>query len=160
MVLAAAGLSSVHAADFCNTDTTFERASAVDRTLSLWPPGLKCTSAAATKESGDVVGFLAILAAGLILLFVRRSSLALTTAFVFGVAGLTQVPLGLVPALGFGWLIGGYLGFSRTGSTPATLTAVAALGVGALLDVVGAGPAGWVIVLLALIAVPTPYEEQ
>jgi hypothetical protein len=37
---------------------------------------------------------------------------------------------------------------------------VAALAVGGIFVIAGAGPAGWTITLLALLAVPQPYAEQ
>jgi hypothetical protein len=40
------------------------------------------------------------------------------------------------------------------------LTAAAALALGGVLGIAGAGPAGWVVTLLLLIAVPRPYEER
>jgi hypothetical protein len=159
MVLAAAGLSSVEAADYCQSDSTFTEGSSMERQVTLWPPGLRCTytqpgGRTASKDSGDAVGFIAILAAGLVLVVGRRSHLAFATAAVLGVAGLTQIPLGLVPASGFGWIVGGSIAYSRTRSVPAALIAVAALAVGGILELVGAGPAGWVITLLAVVALP------
>jgi hypothetical protein len=78
----------------------------------------------------------------------------------FGVAGFIALFLGVVPAFGFGWMIGGIIGFHFTRSIPSTLTAAGALLAGGVLQALGAGPWGWALVLLALIAVPTPYEER
>jgi hypothetical protein len=81
-------------------------------------------------------------------------------ATMFGMTGLTALFVAEIPAFGFGWMIGGIIGFHFTRSIPATLTAAGALLAGGVLQVIGAGPWGWAAVLLALIAVPTPYEEQ
>jgi hypothetical protein len=161
MVFAAAGLSSLEGNDFCNT----KREAAQSISLALWPPGRECTIAfprgrTVTRDAGDAAGFVAILAAGLLLVGIRRSNLAVMVASMFGVAGFIALFLGVVPAFGFGWMIGGIIGFHFTRSIPATLTAAGALLAGGVLQAVGAGPWGWALVLLALIAVPTPYEER
>jgi hypothetical protein len=90
----------------------------------------------------------------------RRSSLALCTALMFGTTGLTSLVVSQVPAFGFGWMIGGFVAHHLTRSIPSTLTAAGALAVGGLLQIAGAGSWGWAAVLLALLAVPTPYEER
>jgi hypothetical protein len=134
--------------------------------IALWPPGRDCTVRLATgrtasRDAGDAAGFLAILAAGLTLVIVhRRSNLALCTAMIFGTTGLTSLVVSQVPAFGFGWMIGGFLAHHLTRSIPSTLTAAAALALGGLLQILGAGPWGWAAVLLALLAVPIPYEER
>jgi hypothetical protein len=164
MVLAAAGLSSLAGNDFCNTNRS-DAGTSFKTHVALWPPGRECSVAQTgggviERDAGDALGFLAILAAGWLLLGVRRSPLAVATAFVFGMTGLTALGVSLVPAFGFGWMVGGILAYHFTRSVPSTLTAAGALGVGGVLVIAGAGPAGWVITLLALIAVPRPYSEQ
>jgi hypothetical protein len=163
MVFAAAGLSSLKGNDFCNTNRS-SAGTEFETRVGLWPPGRECSvprtgRPAVERDAGDAFGFLAILAAGLILLGVRRSKLAVATAFIFGMTGLTALGVALVPAFGFGWMIGGILAYHFTRSIPATLTAAGALAVGGVLVIAGAGPAGWVVTLLLLIAVPRPYEE-
>jgi hypothetical protein len=164
MVFAAAGLSSLKGNDFCNTNRS-NGGAAFKTHVALWPPGRECSvprtgARPQERDAGDAVGFLAILAAGLLLLAVRRSPLAVATAFVFGMTGLTALGVALVPAFGFGWMIGGILAYQFTRSVPSTLTAVGALALGGVLVIAGAGPAGWVATLLLLIAVPQPYSEQ
>jgi hypothetical protein len=164
MVFAAAGLSSLKGNDFCNTNLS-DAGTAFKTRVALWPPGRECSvpqtgAPALRRDAGDAFGFLAILAAGLLLLGVRRSRLAVATAFMFGMTGLTALGVALVPAFGFGWMIGGILAYHFTRSIPSTLTAAAALALGGVLGIAGAGPAGWVVTLLLLIAVPRPYEEQ
>jgi hypothetical protein len=161
VVFAAAGLSSLRDNDFCNLN----RDAATAASLALWPPGRECTvaspaGATVTRDGGDAAGFLAILASGLLLVGIRRSNLAVMTATMFGVTGAILLVLPVVPAFGFGWMIGGMLGFHFTRSIPATLTAAGALLAGGVLQLVGAGPWSWALVLLALIAVPIPYEER
>ena len=78
----------------------------------------------------------------------------------FGVAGLAMLFLPAVPAFGFGWMIGGIIGYNLTRSTMATLTAAALLAGGGILQIAGAGPWGWAFVLLAAIAIPIPYDER
>ena len=164
IVFAAAGLSSLEGNDFCNIHRGPGKST--QTSLDLWPPGRECTvtlanGRPASRDAGDAAGFLAILAAGLALVIVRRrSSHALCTAMMFGTTGLTSLVVSQVPAFGFGWMIGGFVGHHLTRSIPGTLTAAGALGVGGILQIAGAGPWGWAAVLLALIAVPTPYEEQ
>ena len=94
------------------------------------------------------------------LLGVRRSPLAVATAFMFGMTGLTALGVSLVPAFGFGWMIGGILAYHFTRSIPSTLTAAGALAVGGILRDRGCGPGGLGDPLLALIAVPRPYDER
>jgi hypothetical protein len=164
MVFAAAGLSSLEGNDFCNTNRTNGEA-AFKTKLVLLPPGRECSvprtgARPVERKAGDAIGFFAILAAGLLLLGLRRSPLAVATAAVFGMTGLTALGVSLVPAFGFGWMIGGILAYHFTRSVPSTLTAVAALAVGGIFVIAGAGPVGWVITLLALLAVPKPYGEQ
>jgi hypothetical protein len=162
MVFAAAGLSSLEGNDFCNTN----RGSAKNNAVAVWPPGRECSvtlanGRPASRDAGDAAGFVAILAAGLLLVGIRRrTSLALTTATTFGMTGLTALFVAPAPAFGFGWMIGGIIGFHFTRSFPSTLTAAGALLLGGVLQVAGAGPWGWALILLALIAVPTPYEER
>jgi len=161
IVFAAAGLSSLEENDFCNLN----RDAAATTSLTLWPPGRDCAVSepngpTVTRDGGDAAGFLAILAAGLLLVGIRRSNLAVTTAAMFGVAGLAMLVLPAVPAFGFGWMIGGIIGFHFTRSIPATLTAAGALLVGGATQVAGAGPWGWALVLLALIVIPVPYDER
>jgi hypothetical protein len=164
MVFAAAGLSSLKGNDFCNTNRSNSGA-AFKTHVALWPPGRECSvprtgARPQERDAGDAVGFLAILAAGLLLLGVRRSRLAVATAFVFGMTGLTALGVSLVPAFGFGWMVGGILAYQFTRSVPSTLTAVGALAVGGILGIAGAGPAGWVVTLLLLIPFPRPYSEE
>ncbi|MDA0161759.1 hypothetical protein OM076_15910 [Solirubrobacter ginsenosidimutans] len=164
MVFAAAGLSSLKGNDFCNANRT-NGGAAFKTKLVLWPPGRECSvprtgARPVERKAGDVAGFLAILAAGLLLLGIRRSPLAVATAAIFGMTGLTALGVSLIPAFGFGWMIGGILAYHFTRSVPSTLTAVAALAVGGVFVIAGAGPAGWVITLLSLLAVPKPYGEQ
>jgi hypothetical protein len=161
MVFAAAGLSSLKGNDFCNVN----RASAVETSVALWPPGRECsvrvTRGQVTKrDAGHAAGFLAILAAGLLLVGFRRSNLAVMVSSMFGMTGLTALFVPVAPAFGFGWMIGGIIGFHFTRSIPSTLVAAGALLVGAVLQALGAGPWGWVLVLVALIFLPTPYEER
>ena len=160
MVLAAAGLSSVVSADYCNSDTTFTPDNRATSELVLWPPGLKCTStladgSAVTKRSGNAAGFLAILAAGLLL--------------VFGVAGAGDRDRGGVrrrradPARRRP-RAGDRIRVDRrrdrrlrlTHALTATLIAVAALAAGGLLEALGATWVGWTAVLLALAVMPQP----
>jgi hypothetical protein len=164
IVFAAAGLSSLEGNDFCNINRG--PGTSAQSSIALWPPGRDCTvtlasGRVASREAGDAAGFLAILAAGLALVIVRRrSNLALCTALMFGTTGLTSLVVSQVPAFGFGWMIGGFIGHHLTRSIPGTLTAAGALALGGFLQIVGAGPWGWAAVLLALLAVPTPYEER
>jgi hypothetical protein len=164
IVFAAAGLSSLEGNDFCNINRG--PGTSAQTALDLWPPGRECTVTLAdarvsSRDAGDIAGFLAILAAGLVFVLVRRrSNLALCTAMMFGTTGLTSFFVSQVPAFGFGWMIGGFVGHHLTRSVPGTLTAAGALAVGGILQIVGAGPWGWAAVLLALLAVPTPYEER
>jgi hypothetical protein len=163
-VFAAAGLSSLEGNDFCTINRGPGKSA--ETALDLWPPGRECTvtladASVASHDAGDVAGFLAILSAGLVFVIARRrSNLVLCTAMMFGTTGLTSFFVSQVPAFGFGWMIGGFVGHHLTRSVPGTLTAAAALAVGGILQIVGAGPWGWAAVLLALIAVPTPYEER
>jgi hypothetical protein len=162
MVFAAAGLSSLKGNDFCNGNQP-AGGPAFKTRVALWPPGRECTVPRAgkppvTRDAGDALGFAGILAAGLLLLGLRRSPLAVATAAVFGTTGLAALGVGLVPAFGFGWVIGGILAYHFTRSVPSTLTAVGALAVGGILGI--AGPVGWAVTLLALLAVPQPYGEQ
>jgi hypothetical protein len=164
MAFAAAGLSSLKGNDFCNTNRA-NAGTAFKTRVALWPPGRECSvprtgARPLERDAGDAFGFLAILAAGLVLLGVRRSPLAVATAFMFGMTGLTALGVALVPAFGFGWMIGGILAYHFTRSVPSTLTAAAALAAGGILGIAGAGPAGWVITLLLLLAVPRPYGER
>ena len=164
MVFAAAGLSSLKGNDFCNTNRS-NAGTAFKTKVVLWPPGRECSvprtgARPVERTSGDVAGFLAILAAGLLLLGIRRSPLAVATAAVFGTTGLTALGVSLIPAFGFGWMAGGILAYYFTRSVPSTLTAVGALAGAGVLVIAGAGPAGWAITLLALIAVPQPYSER
>ena len=161
MVFAAAGLSSLHGNDFC----TANRANAADNRVALWPPGRECTVARAngsteSEDAGGALGFAAVLAAGLLLVGIRRSRLAVATAAVFGVTGLTALGVPIAPAFGFGWVFGGILAYRFTRSVPATLIAAAALAVGGVLELAGAGAAGWAIVLLALLWVPGPEDAS
>jgi hypothetical protein len=161
MVFAAAGLSSLKGNDFCNIN----RASAVDTSVALWPPGRECSVTVTrghvtTRDAGDAAGFLAILAAGLLLVRLRRSNLAVMVASMFGMTGLTALFVPVAPAFGFGWMIGGIIGFHFTRSIPATLTAAGLLGAGGILEIAGAGAWGWAVVLLASIAIPVPYSEK
>jgi hypothetical protein len=163
MVFAAAGLSSLEGNDFCNIDRG--PGSSTQASVTLWPPGRECTVTAtnrrpASRDAGDGAGFLAILAAGLVLVGYRRSNLALCTATSFGLTGLTGLFVPGVAAFGFGWMIGGFIGHQVTRSVPGTLTAAGALGVGGILQIAGAGPWGWAAVLVALCFFPTPYEER
>jgi hypothetical protein len=163
MVFAAAGLSSLDGNDFCNTNRG--PASSTEASIQLWPPGRECTvtvtnARPASRDAGSGAGFVAILAAGLLLVGYRRSNLALCTATIFGLTGLTGLFVSQAPAFGFGWMIGGFIGHHLTRSVPATLTAAGALGAGGVLQVVGAGPWGWVAVLIALSVLPIPYEER
>ena len=89
----------------------------------------------------------------------RRSNLALCTATIFGLTGLTGLFVAQVPAFGFGWMIGGFIGHHFTRSVPRTLTAAGALGVGGILQIAGVGPWGWAAVLVALIFLPTPVRR-
>ena len=66
----------------------------------------------------------------------------------------------MVPAFGFGWMIGGIIGYHFTRSTIATLTAAGLLAAGGVLQIAGAGPWGWAVVLLAALAIPIPYDER
>jgi hypothetical protein len=164
MVFAAAGLSSLSGNDFCNTNRS-SGAAAFKTHVALWPPGRECSvprtgAPAQERDAGDALGFFAILAAGLLLLGVRRSPLAVATAFIFGMTGLTALGVGAAPAFGFGWMIGGILAYQFTRSVPSTLTAAGALAVGGVLSFTGAGPAGWVVTLLLLIPFPRPYSEE
>lgn len=164
MVFAAAGLSSLKGNDYCNTNRS-SAGTAFTTRVAWWPPGRECSvprtgDRPVERDAGDAAGFLAILAAGALLLGLRRSPLAVATAMVFGTTGLTALGVSLVPAFGFGWMVGGILAYHFTRSVPSTLTAVGALAAGGILGIAGAGPAGWVITLLALIAVPRPYGEQ
>jgi hypothetical protein len=164
MVFAAAGLSSLKGNDFCNTNRS-NAGTAFESRVDLWPPGRVCSvprtgARPLERDAGDAVGFVAIVAAGLLLLGVRRSPLAVAIAFLFGMTGLTALGVALVPAFGFGWMVGGILAYHFTRSIPSTLTAAAALAVGGIFGIAGAGPAGWVVTLLLLIAVPQPYSEQ
>jgi hypothetical protein len=160
MVFAAAGLSSFDANDFCNTPHDgVKRAS-----IKVWPPGRECSFAAgdtierSAERSGT--GFLAILVAGFALVGIRRSKLAFATAATFGVTGLTALGVAQVPAFGFGWLVGGIIAFHFTRSHAAWMTAAAALAVGGIGQIANLDPWSWAVVLLALIAVPTPYDER
>ena len=161
MVFAAAGLSSLEGNDFCNTN----RASAKDTSVAVFPPGRECSvpvtgGGVTSRDAGDAAGFFAILAAGLLLVAYRRSNLAVMVASMFGMTGLTALFVAEIPAFGFGWMIGGIIGFHFTRSIPATLTAAGALLVGGATQVAGAGPWAWALVLLALIVIPVPYDER
>jgi hypothetical protein len=163
MVFAAAGLSSLKANDACNTD--HDNATKVASSFQVFPPGQNCTIAKADGstdiyDGGDLVGFFAILLAGVALVGVRRSKLAFCTAAAFGITGLAGLGIAVVPAFGFGWLAGGILGFHFTRSHHAWMTAAAALAVAGVLHIFDAGPWGWVAVLLGLIAIPIPYDER
>jgi hypothetical protein len=163
MVLAAAGLSSLKANDACTTD--HDNATRVASSFSVFPPGHDCTiersdGSTDVYDGGDLVGFLAILAAGLALVGIRRSKLAFCVAAAFGITGLAGLGVAVVPAFGFGWLVGGILGFHYTRSHQAWMTAAAALAVAGVLHIFDAGPWGWTVVLLGLIAVPVPYDER
>lgn len=160
MVFAAAGLSSLDANDFCNTPHDgVKRAS-----VKLWPPGQECSFASGAgidrsgKRSGT--GFVAILAAGVALVLIRRSKLAFATAATFGITGLTALGVAQVPAFGFGWLVGGIIAFHFTRSHHAWMTAAAALAVGGIGQIANLDPWSWAVVLLALIAVRVPYDER
>ena len=116
MVFAAAGLSSLKGNDFCNTNRT-NGGAAFKTQLVFFPPGRECSvprtgAPPVERKAGDAIGFFAILAAGLLLLGIRRSPLAVATAAVFGMTGLTALGVSLVPAFGFGWMIGGILALS------------------------------------------------
>jgi len=78
----------------------------------------------------------------------------------FGVAGLAMLFLPVVPAFGFGWMIGGIIGYHFTRSTIATLTAAGLFAAGGVLQIAGAGAWGWAAVLLAALAIPIPYDER
>jgi hypothetical protein len=160
MVFAAAGLSSLDANDFCNTP----HGGAKRASLELWPPGRECSFASGDRITVNAprsgTGFVAILAAGLALVGIRRSKLAFAAAATFGVTGLTALGLAQVPAFGFGWLVGGIIAFHFTRSHPAWMTAAAALAVGGILQIAGLDPWSWAVVLAALIAVPIPYDER
>jgi hypothetical protein len=161
MVCAAAGLSSLQDNDFCNLN----RGTATTISFSAWPPGQACTIAPpkgtpVVRDGGDAAGFLAILGAGLLLIGLRRSDLAVMIASMFGVAGLVLLVLSSIPAFGFGWMIGGIIGFHFTRSVSATLTAAGLLALGGVLELLGAGPWGWTAVLLVAIAIPVPYEDR
>ena len=161
MVFAAAGLSSLEGNDFCNTN----RASAKDTSVAVFPPGRECSvpvtgGGVTSRDAGDAAGFFAILAAGLLLISYRRSNLAVMVASMFGMTGLTALFVAEIPAFGFGWMIGGIIGYNLTRSTMATLTAAALLAGGGILQIAGAGPWGWAFVLLAAIAIPIPYDER
>lgn len=161
MVFAAAGLSSLEGNGYCNTN----RASAKDTSVAVFPPGRECSvtvtgGGVTARDAGDAAGFFAILAAGLLLVGFRRSDLAVMVASMFGLTGLTALFVAEIPAFGFGWMIGGIIGFQFTRSTTATLIAAALLGAGGILQIAGAGPWGWAIVLLAAIAIPVPYSER
>jgi hypothetical protein len=163
MALAAAGLSSLRANDACTT--RHEDAAEVASSFSVFPPGHDCTiarsdGAVERHDGGNLVGFLAILGAGAALVAVRRSKLAFCTAAAFGITGLAGLGVSIVPAFGFGWLVGGILGFHVTRSHLAWMTAAAALAAGGVLHIVGVGWIAWAVVLLALIAVPIPYDER
>ena len=163
MVFAAAGLSSLEGNDFCTID--HGPGTSTQASVKLWPPGRECTVTRAgarpvSREAGDAAGFVAILLAGLVLVGYRRSNLALCTATIFGLTGLTGLLVSQAPAFGFGWMIGGFIGHHLTRSVPGTLTAAGALGVGGVLQAAGAGPWGWAAVLVALIFLPIPYEER
>ncbi|WP_028065825.1 hypothetical protein [Solirubrobacter soli] len=160
MLFAAAGLSSLDANDFCNTPHDGAKRASV----KVWPPGQECSFAAGRsrvvsgKRSG--VGFVAILAAGVALVSIRRSKLAFATAATFGVTGLTALGVAQVPAFGFGWVVGGIIAFHFTRSHAAWMTAAAALAVGGIGQIANLDPWSWAVVLLALIAVPVPYDER
>jgi hypothetical protein len=163
MAFAAAGLSSLHDNDACNTNHS--DAAKVSGSFDVFPPGQDCRITRAdgsvdTYDGGDLAGFFAILVAGVALVAVRRSKLAFCTAAAFGITGLAGLGISVVPAFGFGWLVGGILGFHYTRSHHAWMTAAAALAAAGLLHIFNAGPWGWTAVLLALIAVPIPYDER
>jgi hypothetical protein len=163
MVFAAAGLSSLKANDACNTD--HGDAAKVSSSFEVFPPGQDCRITRAdgsvdTHDGGTVVGFFAILFAGVALVGIRRSKLAFCTAAAFGITGLAALGVAVVPAFGFGWLAGGILGYHFTRSHHAWMTAAAALAVAGVLHIFDAGPWGWVAVLLGLIAIPIPYDER
>jgi hypothetical protein len=160
MVFAAAGLASFDANDFCNTPHDGAKRASVE----VWPPGRECSFAAgdtiARSDERSGTGFLAILAAGFALVLIRRSKLAFATAATFGVTGLTALGVAQVPAFGFGWLVGGIIAFHVTRSHAAWMTAAAALAVGGIGQIANLDPWSWAVVLLALIAVPIPYDER
>ena len=93
MVFAAAGLSSLEGNDFCNTNRD---ARPSDTSVALWPPGRECSVTVTggrrhPRDAGDAAGFFAILAAGLLLVGIRRSNLAVMAAAMFGMTGLTAL---------------------------------------------------------------------
>ena len=144
MVFAAAGLSSLEGNDFCNTN----RASATQTSLAFWPPGRECVDqglarARPSRDGGD---------ARRLLRDPRRrpaAASALRRSHSLAVADRVDVRRrradrprrsAVVPAFGFGWMIGGIIGFHFTRSIPSTLTAAGALRRGGVLQIVGAGP--------------------
>jgi hypothetical protein len=162
MVFAAAGLSAETDNDPCS-DFQIE-GSGSGSAYQYWPPGVTCSYSlpdgrtVITHQAGHPTAFFAILAAGLLLVLVRRSKLAIATALMFGAAGLGGFYMGFVQIPFAAFWIGLPLTLLATRSLPATAIASAALAVGWCAQFSDVVPAVYAIVLLLLILIPQRAE--
>jgi MYXO-CTERM domain-containing protein len=157
MVLAAGGLSSVESDDYCSMNGS-------GSTITLLPPGWHCepysgpeASGPPNPDTGNALGFLAILAAGLLLVFRRRTKTAVAVAIVLGVMGAGALFAGFMFAFTACWVLGTFLSLLVTRNVVAAATAALAgmaVGVAELF----AGSVGIAIVLLLLILIPQRAE--
>lgn len=164
MVFAAAGLSTETDNDPCSDFPGFPEGSVSSGDYQFWPPGVKCSyiapngRTAIVLQDGHPVAFFAILAAGLALVLVRRSKLAIATALVFGAAGLGGFFLGSLQIPFLALWVGVPLALLTTRSLSATAIAFAALLLGWMAQFYDDLPVAYAIVLLIIAIVPQRTE--
>jgi hypothetical protein len=109
-------------------------------------------------QEGHPVAFFAILAAGLLLVFRRRSKLAIATAMIFGAGGLAGFAVGFVPIPFVALVVGVPLALVTTRSPSATGIAFAALAVGWLAQFFAEVPGVYAVLLVILALLPQRAE--
>lgn len=164
MVFAAAGLSAEIDTDPCSDFPGFPEGSSSSSAYQFWPPGVKCTytapngRTAIVLQDGHPAAFFAILVAGLALVLVRRSKLAIATALVFGAGGLAGLFLGFLPIPLIALWVGVPLALLTTRSLSATAIAFAALAIGWMAQFFDHVPVVYAILLLIIAIVPQQAE--